>query len=137
MERVDLNFLRRTLIETLEGSEERASFKAVLVVLAVLFCGPRIVRLADITQSPREFVATIWRRMIQAGLWTELDVYYDHWFVSESLLRLAAFWCDVLIAEGLATRRWCEDEGDYRYSCTPSTDNNPKGKLSGTLPALK
>jgi len=121
MERTDLNFLRRTLIEidpSLEGCEEDGSFKTALVLLAALSYGPSVGRLADITECLREFVSTISRRMIQAGLWTELDVCCDHWFASESVLIPAALWCDVLIAQGLVTWRWIEDEGAYRYFCT-------------------
>jgi len=129
MERVDLNFLRTTLIEidpTLEGCQEDESFKTALVLLAALSYGPSVGRLADITECTREFVFTISRRMIQAGLWTELDVCCDHWFLSESVLSPAAFWCDVLIAQGLVTRRWIEDEGKYRYFFIPGKDDIPR-----------
>jgi hypothetical protein len=128
VERFDLKFLKKTLIEidpSLERCEEDESFKTALVLLAALSCGPNVGRLADITHAPREFVTTIRRRMIQVGLWTELDVCCDHWFASASVLRPAAFWSDVLIAQGLVTRKWFEEDCEYRYSCSPNKDDNP------------
>jgi hypothetical protein len=72
-------------------------------------------RLGEFNKLPPEFVATIRKRMIRAQLWTELDVCCDHWYVAAGVVRITAFWLDVLIAQGLAVRKWGEEEGQYRY----------------------
>lgn len=63
--------------------------------------------------------------MVQAELWTELDVFSDHWNVAEGVVSTTAFfWLDVLIAEGLAVRRWDEGVGHYRYIAAELAPNS-------------
>jgi hypothetical protein len=115
---IDLEFVKATLLEldpSLEGSEEDESYNTALVLLSALACGPCTMRLAEFTKLPPEFVATIRQRMIRAQLWTELDVCCDHWYVAAGVVSITAFWLDVLIAQGLAVRKWGEEEGQYRY----------------------
>jgi hypothetical protein len=53
--------------------------------------------------------------MVRAELWTDVSVSCDHWLFGEHNVDLAAFWVDVLIAQGLVIRRWDENEGEYWY----------------------
>ena len=53
--------------------------------------------------------------MIRAELWTDVSVSCDHWLFGEHNVDLAAFWVDVLIAQGLVIRGWDENEGEYWY----------------------
>jgi hypothetical protein len=88
MKRIDLKFLKETLLEldpSIEGTKEGESYKTALVLLAAIACGPDTTRLADVTELPREFVAKIRQRMIRAQLWTEVDVCCDHWYVSDGM----------------------------------------------------
>jgi len=82
------------------------------------------VRLAGFTGLPQDFVAAIRVRMVQAELWTELDVFSDHWNVAEGVFNTTAFWLDVLIAEGLAVRRWDEGVGHYLYIAAAHAPNS-------------
>ena len=117
MKSKDLQYVKDTLLELdPEVTGLRAqSYNTALVVLSALTCGPNVQRLAAFTGLSQDFVAAIRARMVQAELWTELDVFSDHWNVAEGVVNTTAFWLDVLIAEGLAVRRWDEGVGDYRY----------------------
>jgi hypothetical protein len=53
--------------------------------------------------------------MIPSGLWTEIAVCCDHWFVEENVIDMIALSTDVLIAQGLVVRYWQEETGHYRY----------------------
>jgi hypothetical protein len=53
--------------------------------------------------------------MIRAELWTETDVFYDHWFGEGNLVCTTAVWLDVLIGEGVVVRKWDEGAGHYKY----------------------
>ena len=76
--------------------------------------------------------------MVQAELWTELDVFSDHWNVAEGVVNRTAFWLDVLIAEGLAVRRWDEGVGHYLYIAAAHAPNsNATAKVNcAALPSL-
>jgi hypothetical protein len=125
-----LRFLKETLLEldpSLEGAEADECYEAALVLLSALACGPDTTALADFTELPREFVATIRQRMIRAELWTELDVSYDHWFVTDGVVCTTFFWLDVLVAQGRVVRQWVEKDGQYRYwdeAFAPGTEQN-------------
>ena len=118
MTTTNLEFVKEALLEidpSLNGAEETDSYKAALVLLSAMFWGPDTTRLAEVTQLSRTFIATIRERMIRAELWTESVTQYDHWFVGDCDIRPGCFWADVLVAEGLAVRRWVEEEVDFRY----------------------
>jgi hypothetical protein len=53
--------------------------------------------------------------MIQAQLWTEIEVLCDHWFGEGNMIFPISFWLDVLIAQGKLLRRWEEEQGQYNY----------------------
>ena len=121
MKSIDLQFVMDTLLEldpSLNGSEPGQTYNTALVVLSALTCGPDIRRLAAFTRLPEAFVAAIRQRMVRAELWTDIGVSCDHWQFGEHTVDLAAFWVDVLIAEGLVVRRWDEDKGEYWYCAT-------------------
>jgi len=115
---IDLQFVKDALSEldpSLNDSEETEAYRTALVVVAALVEGPDTVRLAEFTEMPWDFVETIRRRMIQAELWNEIDIFCDHWFVEGGIVRPTALWLDVLIAQGLLVRSWDEEAADYRY----------------------
>jgi hypothetical protein len=121
MKSIDLQFVKDTLLDldpSLADSAPDRTYNTALVVLSALTCGPDITRLAAFTGLPEAFVAAIRDRMIRAELWTEISVSCDHWQVGAHNLDLAAFWADVLIAEGLVVQRWDEDKGEYCYCAT-------------------
>ena len=118
MKLIDLQFVKDTLSEldvSLDGSEQNESYRTGLVAVSALVCGPHTERLAKFTELPPDFVETIRQRMIRAELWTDIDVFYDHWFGEGNIVCTTAVWLDVLIAQGLVVRQWDEERGDYRY----------------------
>ena len=118
MKRKDLQFVKDTLLEldpSLDCSEENEFYLTALVAVSALVCGPDTKPLAKFTGLPRDFVDTIRQRMIRAELWTEIDIFYDHWFGSLNFVRPTAIWLDVLIGQGFLLRCWDEETGDYRY----------------------
>jgi hypothetical protein len=127
---VNLEFIKAALTEldpTLEDSQQDDSYRTALVLVSALVHGPDTGLLAEFTDFAREFVEAIRQRMIQAELWTEIEVFCDHWFGEGSTVSLTSFWPDVLIAQGLLVRQWIEEEGDYRYfstACSPSSDRS-------------
>ena len=84
-------------------------------MLSAMFLGPDTTRLVEFTRLPWTFIATVRERMIRAQLWTDSSTRYDHWFFGDCEIRPGSFWVDVLVAEGLAVRRWVEEEDDFRY----------------------
>jgi hypothetical protein len=115
---VNLELIKEALTEldpTLEDAED-GSYKTALVLVSALAYGPDSKVLADFTDVPREFVEAIRQRMIQAELWTEIDVHCGHWFGGGKIIFPVAFTCDVLTALGKVRRRWNEDKGNYQYS---------------------
>ena len=116
---MNLQVVKETLLEidpSLVGNEVSASYHTAVVVLSALTCGPDVVRLAKFTKLPREFIATIHQRMIRAGIWTELEVFSDHWHVAPRVINPTAFWLDVLVGLGLVVRTWDEEKGYYLYA---------------------
>ena len=127
MRKITLDFVKERLLELdpcLAGAEVDKSYETGLVLLSALSFGPDAARLAEFTELPQQFVATIRMRMIRAELWSESDTCCDHWFVTEDAFCAVSFWTDVLVAEGLVVRRWVEEEGNYRYWDRDSVPRN-------------
>jgi hypothetical protein len=101
------------------NEEEPELYNTALVLLSALVCGPDTGRLAVFTGLACSFVSSIRRRMIQAELWTDTNVCYDEWFVADGVLCTSCFWLDVLVAEGLVSRAWDEEMGQYCYKYEP------------------
>lgn len=104
----------------LAGCNDGHRYKAALVLLSALHVSGDPVLLAQFTRLPLGYISEIHRRMILAELWSEEDVCCEHWFASQQKFRAAAFWLDVLVAQGLVLRRWFEEEGQYRYRAEDS-----------------
>lgn len=106
MGKINREFLRETLLEIEPNlQEEDKSYPTALILIAALACGTDVKQLADLTGVRQEFVSNIQQRMIVAELWTEVAACCDHWFLPNAFC-LNFFWFDVLVAEGLAVRRW-------------------------------
>jgi hypothetical protein len=135
---INLELIKAALTEldpTLEDSDEDDSYRTALILVSALVHGPDTRVLAEFTDLPREFVEAIRQRMIQAELWTEIEVFCDHWFGEGNAVCLTSFWPDVLIAQGLVVRQWIEEEGEYRYfgtAYTPSSDPSTKARRMRT-----
>jgi hypothetical protein len=123
---VNLELINEALTEldpTLEHNDEDESYRTALVLVSALAHGPFTKVLADFTHLPREFVEAIRQRMIQAELWTEIDVHCDHeidvhcdhWFGEGDVSSSIAFWLDLLIGQGRLLRRWNEEQGRSVY----------------------
>ena len=118
MKKITLEHIRDAVTEfdpTLENSTEVDTYRTAVVLFAALVHGPDTKVLTNFTTFAPEFVETIRRRMIQAELWTEIDVACDHWFSQGNMICPTAIWLDVLVAQGKAVRRWEEEQGEYRY----------------------
>ena len=114
----NLRFVKEMLLKldpSLASTQEDKSYNTAIVLLSAFACGPDTTRLAEFTHLPREFVAMLRQRMIQAQLWSETDVFCDHWDVAEGVFCTTFFWVDVLVAQGLVVRQWVEGAGQYRY----------------------
>ena len=118
MKAIDLQFVKDSLAEldpSLDGKQPDDAYRTALVLVSALTWGPDTQHLANFTELPVEFVSAIRRRMIAAELWTEVEVFCDHWFGEANLVCTTALWLDVLIGQGLVVRAWDETAGDYRY----------------------
>ena len=101
-----------------EIDEADDSYQTAIVLVSAIGLGPDTSRLADFTWLPRDFVEAIRQRMLRAELWTEVDVFYSHWFGAGKMMHLDRFSLDVMVAEGLLLRQWDEGAGRYRYCAT-------------------
>ena len=116
VEQTDLQFVKKSLSELgFDGGTPDEQYLTTLVLASALVCGPETAPLAELTQLPADFVEAIRQRMIQAGLWTEIDVMCDHWFGEGNVASITAICLDVMIAQGLLVRKWNEPMGDYEY----------------------
>ena len=57
--------------------------------------------------------------MLKAGLWNKSEYPTEHWLIEqENLYKTAAFWADVLVAEGVLEAEPIGN-GHYRYRAIP------------------
>ncbi|HKV81428.1 MAG TPA: hypothetical protein VJP02_24990 [Candidatus Sulfotelmatobacter sp.] len=68
------------------------------------------------TGLPRAVVEPIRQRMISPEIWTVTDANCDHWYFADGVFAVRYFWLDVLVGNGLVTRKWDNDEGAYGYT---------------------
>jgi hypothetical protein len=118
VKRIDLQLIKEALTEldpTLKDSAGDDAYRTALVLFSALVYGPETTILAEFTDLPNEFVEAIRLRMIQAELWTEIEVLCDHWFGEGNTIFPTSFWLDLLIAQGKVVRRWKDEQGQYRY----------------------
>ena len=91
VEQTDLQFVKKSLSELgFDGGTPDEQYLTTLVLASALVCGPETAPLAELTQLPADFVEAIRQRMIQAGLWTEIDVMCDHWFGEGNVASITA-----------------------------------------------
>jgi len=112
-----LQFVKDRLLEidpSVQGTEDTESYKAALILLSALVCGPNAKQLERFTGLPGDLIRQVRHRMIEAQLWTAVGICCDDWFIGDAFCD-TQFWADVLVAEGLVVREWIEDEGCYCY----------------------
>ena len=118
MKILDLQFVKDSLAELdlgLDSQQPDDAYRTDLVVVSALARGPDTQCVAKFTELSVEFVEAIRRRMVEAELWTEVDIHCDHWFAGANQVSASALCADLLVAEGAAVRAWDETTGDYRY----------------------
>lgn len=71
--------------------------------------------------------------MIPAELWTETDVFCDHWFGEGNKASMTVICLDVMIAQGLVVRKWRGAEGDYRYCIAGCALTGKRASAEGQL----
>jgi hypothetical protein len=98
----------------LRNQEDDLGYRVAVVLLSAVQLGPDVAKLSRSTGYEMALITDIWLRMQRAELWNEMDVCCDHWFLN-NMMSSTQFWLDVLVAEGLAQRRWSDEKGDYTY----------------------
>lgn len=110
-------FVKETVKECCPSAgedDDDTGFRIAVVLMAALAEGTNIENLTALTGYPPEFVADISFRARHAGIWANDQVDYDHWSEGDSV-HPTAILMDVMVIEGLLTRRRCED-GQIRYA---------------------
>src|SRR5215831_9364988 len=87
---------------SIAGKEDDPAYRSAVVLLAAVSSGPVVEQLVNVTGYDDSFVDEIAARMRVAGLWTATKVKSDHWLAEDGdTIVSAAFWTDVLVAQGL------------------------------------
>lgn len=109
----------------MKGNENDKTYRtAVLLLAAVYISGANVDNLTHFTGYPRDFVAAVFERVCESGLWHESgQTHSDHWFQGDSG-STATFCADVLVGEGLAVAEPIKESG-FRYWAG--------GKIPGTF----
>ena len=113
----DFKFVKEALEEldpAMKGCEDEAGYRTAIVLLAALELGPNVDALSRFTGYSPAFVREIAWRSVEAGLWTDDDVCYEHWFTHDGQVKCIAFWTDTLVAE-ISPLQVSEEDGAYRY----------------------
>jgi len=82
------------------SDENEPAFKTALILLSALVVGANQKNIAKFTKIPQKFIAERAKRLRANGIWRGSKTNCD-WFEKSGGI---AFWCDVLVAEGLIRR---------------------------------
>jgi hypothetical protein len=122
---IDISLIKdivNRLDPSIAGQEDDPGYRTAVVLLAAASSGPVVGQLINVTGYGDSFINEIAARMRLAGLWTATNVKSDHWLAEDGHTILsAAFWTDVLVAEGLLI---AQPEGStIRYWAVKSLDS--------------
>jgi hypothetical protein len=93
--------------------DSNASFEAAIVMIAALFEGPNVVKIAEVTRRSKEVVDPIAARLTASGLWKDDRTDYQEWDPATNI-GVLRFTLDHMVALGLL-RRTGEKSANGRY----------------------
>ena len=93
--------------------DSKISLQAALVMIAALFEGPDVVKIAEVTRCSRETVDPIAARLTASGLWKDNRTDYQEWD-PDTKIGILRFTVDHMVALGLL-RRTGEKSKNGRY----------------------
>lgn len=108
-----LEGMRRDMLRLDDFPEDSSTFQAGIILLASELVGPYADRVSDFLQYPMSLVEVIGTRLQQAQIWVGDEIRCEHWFHPKK--GNAAFFLDLLVAEGKLVRIWSEERNDYVY----------------------
>src|SRR5215469_1899772 len=117
LDRMDTwRLIRATAMEYRECfGDSNVSFQAALVMVAALFEGPDVVKIAEVIGCPRETVDQIASRLTASGLWKDNRTDYQQWDPTTGM-GLLRFAMDHMVALGLLRRTGEKKNGQYVYA---------------------
>ena len=95
--------------------DSKISLQAALVMIAALFEGPDVVKIAEVTRCSRETVDPIAARLTASGLWKDNRTDYQEWDPNTQI-GILRFTMDHMVALGLLRRTGEKSNGRYVYA---------------------
>ena len=118
--------IRATAMEYRECfGDSNVSFQAALVMVAALFEGPDVAKIAEVIGCPRETVDQIATRLTASGLWKDNRCNYQEWDPTTDI-GILRFTMDHMVALGLLRRTGEKKNGQYVYALdetSPEAEN--------------
>jgi len=108
--------IRAIAVEYREGfGDSNVALQAALVMIAALFEGPDVVKIAEVTGCSRETVDRIAARLTASGLWKDDRTDYQEWD-HRSEIGILRFAMDHMVALGVFRRTGEMMDGQYVYA---------------------
>jgi hypothetical protein len=95
--------------------DSKISRQAALVMIAALFEGPDVVKIAEVTRCLRETLDRIAARLTASGLWKDSRTDYQEWDPTTNI-GILRFTMDHMVSLGLIRRTGEKNNGRYVYA---------------------
>lgn len=94
--------------------EDDETFTVAMVLLTSLYTGPDMDKIADFLDLDVEDLRLYENNLRREGVWKDGKIYIE-WLGDEDeevSFDVIPFWCDVLVAQGLLSRKESEEAGE-------------------------
>jgi len=94
--------------------ESKDSIECAVIMIAAVFEGPDVAKIARVTGYPVESVSKVGARLQESGLWTNHGTYYQEWNHTTKI-GIVKFIMDHYVARGVLRRNGKKMNGHYVY----------------------